>query len=61
MGMMYWLVCVAIIIELDGLGVMSVSNAWVIGILMGIGFEQLKRFLENRVTKEKGNDTDIHR
>jgi hypothetical protein len=29
--------------------------------LMGIGFEQLKRFLENRVTKEKRNDTDIHR
>lgn len=61
MGMIYWLTCVAIIIQLDRSGILTVTIAWAIGICMGIGFEQLKRFLENRVNTEKKNDTDINR
>lgn len=61
MGMIYWLTCVAIIIQLDRTGTLSVGGAWAVGICMGIVFERLKYFLENRIKREKQNDTDIHR
>ena len=59
--MIYWLTCVAIIIRLDQTITLSVKTAWVIGICMGIVFERLKYFLENRIHKETQNDKDIHR